>query len=209
MRGALNVAGADVVRAVQISSGGHLIWIPLNYVSIGTAPLATPYRRIHTCSFSRWSDKSLEHSTHVQGIYRNLYYMDSAKLRVNRNSTACHSIPHSPYLFLLPFLARAGGVAWPAASAYDDMPLTTLGRFLARAARLATLGRLVGFQVDVSTFQSESISPRCLLLLQGAKGKQGDSSDRCFKPLQTKRGRQCSGNVTVTCQSRTLSFKPM
>ena len=24
-------------------------------------------------SFSRWSDKSLEHSTHVQGIYRNLY----------------------------------------------------------------------------------------------------------------------------------------
>ena len=28
-------------------------------------------------SFSRWSDTSLEHSTHVQGIYRNLYYIAS------------------------------------------------------------------------------------------------------------------------------------
>ena len=37
------------------------------------ASLASHNAESVSFSFSRWSDKSLEHSTHIQGIYRNLY----------------------------------------------------------------------------------------------------------------------------------------
>ena len=81
------------------SDSGSLISIPLNSSTFQkSAGMSLHNAESIPFSFSRWSDKSLEHSTHVQGIYRNLYEYCPSPLAGEGTAGRCGHALHAIYI---------------------------------------------------------------------------------------------------------------